>query len=54
MLDNTLQEGKVADVQNSESNTEAIRALNLKLLRDERISLSLLPVSDGITLVRKR
>lgn len=54
MLDNTLQEGKVADVQNNEGNTQAIRALNLKLLQDERISLSLLPVSDGITLARKR
>ena len=34
--------------------TTAIRAFNLALLNDERIELSLVPISDGLTLARKR
>jgi predicted O-methyltransferase YrrM len=54
MIDNTLQKGAVADSQYTDAVTQSIRDLNLKLSRDERISLSLLPVSDGITLARKK
>jgi O-methyltransferase len=32
----------------------AVRALNRKLLRDDRVDLSMLPMADGLTLVRKR
>jgi predicted O-methyltransferase YrrM len=34
--------------------TAALRALNQKLHRDERVDLVLLPLADGITLARKR
>ena len=34
--------------------TETIRALNAKLGADERVSLVMLPVGDGVTLLRKR
>ena len=44
----------VADPTNHERQTEALRALNAKLQRDERISLSMLPIGDGLTLARKR
>lgn len=53
-LDNTLWEGKVVDPAATDVDTEAIRAINAKLAEDERVTLSLLPVGDGLTLARKR
>ncbi|MFQ5445461.1 MAG: class I SAM-dependent methyltransferase [Saprospiraceae bacterium] len=53
MFDNTLWSGKVVDENSGDPDVQAIRALNAKLHRDERIELSLLPLSDGVTLVRK-
>ena len=53
-IDNVLWSGKVADVDNSEAETVAIRALHKKLHKDDRIDLSLLPLSDGLTLIRKK
>lgn len=54
LLDNTLWDGKVMDSAIQDEDTLAIRALNKKLLSDERIDLCLLPLSDGVTLARKR
>ena len=54
VIDNVLWSGAVADPNQKDADTNAIRALNAKLHGDERVSLSLLPVSDGITLARKR
>ncbi|HEY7638079.1 MAG TPA: class I SAM-dependent methyltransferase [Steroidobacteraceae bacterium] len=53
-LDNTLWSGHVANPGDRDPNTAALRVLNDKLHRDERIDLSLLPVGDGLTLARKR
>jgi predicted O-methyltransferase YrrM len=53
-VDNTLWEGKVADPRVSDRDTEAIRAFNLGVKDDERVTLSLVPVGDGLTLARKR
>ncbi|HZB94187.1 MAG TPA: class I SAM-dependent methyltransferase [Stellaceae bacterium] len=54
LLDNVLWSGRVADRRRKDAETAALRALNAKLHRDERIDLSLLPLADGITLARKR
>ncbi|HEX9768118.1 MAG TPA: class I SAM-dependent methyltransferase [Kiloniellales bacterium] len=54
VVDNVLWSGAVADPQRQDADTAAIRALNAKIHHDQRVSLSLLPVSDGITLARKR
>jgi len=53
-VDNTLWEGKVADPGETDPDTEAIRAFNLAVRDDERVSLSLVPIGDGLTLLRKR
>jgi predicted O-methyltransferase YrrM len=53
-IDNTLWSGWVADAEQKDADTVALRAFNDKLHRDERISLALLPLGDGVTLALKR
>jgi predicted O-methyltransferase YrrM len=53
VLDNTLRDGKVAARADSDD-TAALQALNIKLREDYRVDISLLPISDGVTLARKR
>ena len=53
-IDNVLWSGRVADPSNREEDTLAIRALNAKLHSDQRISLSMVPIADGLTLALKR
>ncbi|MEH2045731.1 class I SAM-dependent methyltransferase [Nostoc sp.] len=53
-IDNVLWSGQVAEEQNQDESTQAIRALNEKLHHDERITLSLVPIGDGLTLAIKR
>jgi predicted O-methyltransferase YrrM len=54
LFDNTLWAGAVADPQQQDTETRAIRALNEHLHRDSRISLSLVPIGDGLSIARKR
>jgi predicted O-methyltransferase YrrM len=54
LLDNVFWGGAVADPTNQQRQTEVLRALNAKLHRDDRISLSMLPIGDGLTVARKR
>jgi predicted O-methyltransferase YrrM len=53
-FDNTLWGGEVLDQNSRDKDTRAIQALNSKLAADQRITLCLLPVADGVTLVRRR
>ena len=53
-LDNVLWAGAVADPADTSHQTEALRRLNAKLHRDQRVTLSLVPIGDGVTLARKR
>jgi len=53
-IDNVLWSGRVAEPQFQDKSTLAIRAFNEKLHDDERVSISLVPIADGLTLVLKR
>lgn len=53
-IDNVLWNGAVADPSDQSSDTVAIRKVNEVLAADERVTLSLVPIGDGLTLARKR
>lgn len=53
-IDNVLWSGRVANPQVQDNRTKKIRALNQKLHQDRRISLSLVPIGDGLALAWKR
>jgi predicted O-methyltransferase YrrM len=53
-IDNVLWSGNVADTSDTSPATEAIRRLNTIVKNDPRVSISLLPVGDGLFLARKR
>ena len=52
-IDNTLWYGRVADPKEQDADTVALRNLNAKLHKDERIAVSLIPIGDGLTLALK-
>ena len=52
-IDNVLWHGAVTDTSKTDAETETIRAFNRKLQADERVSLSLVPLGDGLTLACK-
>ena len=49
-IDNVLWSGAVANSEVNDVDTVAIRELNDFLVQDERVSLSMIPVGDGLTL----
>ena len=55
-FDNVLWSGRVADKVDAsvDDDTAALQQLNVKLQRDERIDVALLPIGDGLTLARKK
>ncbi len=53
-IDNVFWNGRVAEREAQDEDTRAIRALNEKIHRDERVDASMIPIGDGLTLVRKR
>jgi len=53
-IDNVLWSGRVADLQDRDDSTLTIRAFNDKLHHDERVTISLVPIADGLTLALKR
>jgi predicted O-methyltransferase YrrM len=53
-IDNVFWGGRVAKPEISDRETKTIRALNKKIRTDERVDLSMIPIGDGLMLVRKR
>lgn len=54
LVDNVLWSGSVANPQDQEPDTVALRAFNQHVLDDERVDMSMLPLADGLTLALKR
>ena len=54
VIDNMLWHGDVADENKNDSQTNTIRDLNKKIQKDERVDFSLLPLSDGLSFIRKK
>ena len=53
-VDNTLWRGDVARPDVNDADTNAIRAFNDHVHDDPRVDLSMVPIGDGLTLLRKR
>ena len=54
IIDNMLWGGDVVDLSIKDTQTVTIRSLNAKIQKDERVHFSLLPVSDGLSFIRKK
>lgn len=54
LADNVLWSGKVIDQNVSDKDTKALMAFNEKIANDPRTEKVILPVRDGITLIRKK
>lgn len=54
VIDNVLWSGRVADPKDVSANTAALKAFNERLAKDDRVTISMLPLADGVTLARKR
>ncbi len=53
-IDNVLWSGRVIDPAETDQDTQAIRDLNTDLATDERVDIAMLPIADGLTLLRVR
>lgn len=53
LIDNTLWSGKVIDDNANDSDTRCIRAFNDKVQADPRVENTILPIRDGLTIVKK-
>ncbi|XP_019081174.1 uncharacterized protein LOC100259246 isoform X3 [Vitis vinifera] len=54
VIDNVLWHGKVADPLVNDARTVSIRNFNKNIMEDKRVSISMVPIGDGITICRKR
>lgn len=54
LVDNVLWNGRVLDGASTDADTRAIQAFNRQAQGDTRVDLSLVPIGDGLTLLRKR
>jgi predicted O-methyltransferase YrrM len=53
-IDNVLWSGRVADDTATDDDTVAIRAFNAMVHDDDRVTVSMVPIADGLTLAHKK
>ncbi|MCL7035747.1 hypothetical protein MKW94_011193 [Papaver nudicaule] len=53
VVDNVLWHGKVADPLVNDPRTVCIRDFNKRIMEDDRVSVSMVPIGDGMTICRK-
>ena len=53
LLDNTFYMGRIAEPQRWQESGAVVDALNKKIKGDERVSMVMLPIGDGLTICRK-
>ncbi|MBQ7635405.1 MAG: class I SAM-dependent methyltransferase [Bacteroidaceae bacterium] len=53
LFDNTLWNGRVADEAHTDAQTQGIRRFNNLVAADNRVETLILPLRDGLTLLRK-
>jgi len=54
VIDNVFFGGHVLDEATTSESARAIHALNVRITDDRRVDIAMVPVADGITIVRKR
>ena len=54
LIDNVLWSGKVIDDSHQDKDSVLLRELNLKISQDPRVEKVLLPIRDGLYLIRKK
>jgi len=52
-VDNVLWSGRVVDENDGDANTVALRAFNEHVAADRRVECVIVPIRDGVTLIRK-
>lgn len=53
LADNTLWDGHVIDPTYKDSQTNGVRAFNEYIRNDKRVEEVILPLRDGLTIIRK-
>ncbi len=53
LVDNVLWGGRVCDAETDDEQTRAIRHFNDRVARDPRVDCVMLPIADGLSLLRK-
>jgi len=53
-IDNVFMSGRVVDRSVDSVGVRAVRELNERIHADERVSIAVVPIADGVTLARKR
>ena len=54
LIDNVLRDGRVTDPTQSDPSLDSVRACNDAVARDPRVEVVMLPIADGLSLIRKR